>query len=146
MTEVSGNIWKFHDLGYTVCITTNGMIKKDGSCVMGRGVARDAKIKFSKLPLQLGNKIRSEGNIVHWFPEYRLFSFPVKHVWWDRADLDLIVGSCKRLVDLADQFDVRMSKVIYLVRPGCGNGQLTWGVVKPIITPILDDRFVVVQN
>ena len=32
-----------------------------------------------------------------------------------------------------------------LVRPGCGNGQLQWGDVRPEIVDILDDRFTVVE-
>ncbi len=35
---------------------------------------------------------------------------------------------------------------VYLVRPGCGNGQLKWEDVKPLIAPILDDRFIVVER
>ena len=35
---------------------------------------------------------------------------------------------------------------VYMARPGCGNGQLKWEDVKPLIAPILDDRFIVVER
>jgi len=79
MREVFGNLWDFAGI---VAITTNGFVKKDGSCVMGRGCAREAAARFPTLPFQLGRKIRAEGNHVFYFPEYKLLSFPVKHVWW----------------------------------------------------------------
>jgi hypothetical protein len=57
-----------------------------------------------------------------------------------KARIDIIVQSAKELVKLADHN--KWSKV-YLPRPGCGAGELTWADVKPAIENILDNRFIV---
>ena len=141
MREIKGNLWDFHKQGHWVAITTNGVVRADGACVMGRGVALQAKRRFPRLPFELGDKINKEGNRVHLFPEYRIISFPVKHRWFERADIQLIEQSARGLACILSGSD----ETVYLVRPGCGNGGLLWEVVKPVIAPILNDRFVIVQ-
>lgn len=79
--------------------------------------------------------------------EHQWFSFPVKHNWYEHADLKLIERSAKELVDTIDDIFLDPDDrppTIYLPRPGCGNGRLKWEDVKPVIEPYLDDRFVVV--
>jgi hypothetical protein len=71
-----------------------------------------------------------------------LIAFPVKHVWSDPADPDLIVASAHSLVCLADQ---RGWQRVLIPRPGCGNGRLNWADVRALLADILDDRFVVVH-
>ncbi len=70
-----------------------------------------------------------------------LVSFPVKHAWDQRADLDLIRQSAYELVVLTEKYGW---KKVLVPRPGCGNGQRKWHEIKPILAPMLDDRFVVV--
>ena len=137
MLEIKGNLWDWHDKGYWIAITTNGVIRMDGACVMGRGIARQAKNKFPQLPYDLGNSIQAGGNQVHQFSKYQIYTLPVKHHWRERADLDLIVRSCHQLNSIAEK--------TYMVRPGCGNGGMLWDVVKPAIENILDDRFIIVE-
>lgn len=148
MIEIAGDLWEAHALGHWVTITTNGVVTREGRCVMGRGVAKQAAMKFPTLALALGDEITEYGNIVHFFPAFRIIAFPVKHHWRDTADPKLIVKSAKGLVDrLARLVDPeRTIKAIYMVRPGCGNGGLTWNQVRPILAPILDDRFIVVDK
>lgn len=146
MIELTGNIWSVVDkdpIGRIV-ITTNGYVNKSGACVMGRGIAAQAKIRHPDLPFELGNQIREFGNRVFYFEEYCLFSFPTKHVWWENSDLSLIKQSVE---DLEAQVSALwLGKThIYLPRPGCGNGNLDWDVVKPIVE-VLPDNFVVVNN
>jgi hypothetical protein len=45
--ELFGNLWEFDGI---IVITTNGFVKRDGTCVMGRGCAKQATIKLPGLP------------------------------------------------------------------------------------------------
>src|SRR6266550_9558402 len=136
MREDQGNMWDFPSEAYV--ITTNGFVKNNGECVMGRGCAREAALRWPKLPLALGTCIKFGGNHVHGFhfDEALIMTYPVKHHWREAADLALIERSAHELVRMADQQGVREA---IMPRPGCGNGRLDWEDVWPIIEPILDD-------
>ncbi len=137
------DIWIFHKK-YPICITTNGYVKNNtGECVMGRGIALEAKIKFPKLSKELGFQITKYGNNVFYFKDYDLFSFPVKHNWWEKADLKLIEKSCIELVNFCNNSKIDKC---FLPKVGCGNGQLNWKDVKPVLEFILDDRFFIIDK
>lgn len=143
MKEVKGNLWTYPaDIRV---ITTNGTVKKDGTCVMGRGCAAEAKALHPSIPRVLGEGLSTIGNHVQHLYGGELgkiiLSFPVKHQWFQTADLDLIRQSATELVVWANATNV---KTIVLPRPGCGNGHLRWEDVKPILEEILDDRFHVI--
>lgn len=128
------------------CITTNGFVKRNGEGVMGAGCAKEAATYDPTLPITLGSAITRFGNTVtilrHRPPKPALVSFPVKHHWIEEADLHLISESAKALSVLAS----RMGWDRVLVpRPGCGNGRLRWTDVAPVLSAILDDRFVIVH-
>lgn len=143
MRECYGDLWDFHKQGVWCCITTNGMVRQDGRAVMGRGVAYQAAINYPALPLKLGWHISEVGNHVCAFLEYRLFSFPVKYHWREKADTGLIIQSAQELMRYVA--NLRLSKVI-LPRPGCGNGKLDWHYVRDNIFDLLDDRVWVITN
>jgi hypothetical protein len=139
MIEVKGDLWTYPaDIRV---ITTNGFVKANGECVMGRGCAKEAKDKFPWLPKNLGDKIKAMGNIPFHFPDSGLYTFPVKHNWYEKADIELIRKSAQTLFHMAP-----VDAVIVLPRPGCGNGQLKWEDVKPILEPILDNRFHIITK
>lgn len=144
MREVVGNLWDYYRQGRWVAITTNGTVKANGEAVMGRGVALQAKRRFPELPLLLGQKLSQYSNIPFILADFRLVTLPVKHDWWEVANLQLIEDSIFALERAWTLWDDRLS--LYLVRPGCGNGQLDWKDVRPILEKYLDDRFVVVQR
>jgi len=151
MTEVTGNIWDYHKKGHWIVITTNGFVKKNGAAVMGRGIAKQAKDRFKGIEFYLGNHIKEKGNIPCIIEEFRIMTLPVKSNWWQKADLDLIEQSMKRLITIISAFVLRgaiekFPAPIYLVRPGCGNGGLDWKDVKPVIEAYLDNRFTVVNR
>jgi len=125
------------------CITTNGFVKKNGECVMGRGVAKIAAELYPKLPQRLGQMLNDFGNQVYWFSEFRIFSFPVKHVWWKKADIKLIIQSTKELYDGIDK--LRIEKC-YLPKPGCENGGLKWEDVEREIEPFLHPNVIIIDK
>lgn len=151
MIERVGNIFQFIALHPSdgvdaICITTNGYVKQNGRAVMGRGVAWQATQKFPGIDRILGTAIRRDGNHVHQLEPRGLspavVSFPVKHYWDQPARLPLIEQSAYELLDLTEREEW---KRVVLPRPGCGNGCLSWASVKPILVPILDDRFLVYE-
>ena len=141
MEEVTGDIWKVE--GDWIVIPTNGFVKTNGECVMGRGLAYQAKSKFTQLPLELGSHIKMMGNKVGVFSQYRLLSFPVKHNWWEQADLSLIEESCSYLAWTACFL---RASVVLVPRVGCGNGQLDWKDVRPVLNKYLGPSFVLVTH
>jgi hypothetical protein len=137
MQIIEGNLWKFHTPANWIVVPTNGSIRKDGACVMGRGVALQAKKRYGTLPYELGTKIAASGNNVFTFKDYGILTFPVKHKWFENADLTLIEASAKQLLYVVD-------RPIYLPMVGCGNGKLLWRDVRPVLDKYFDDTFTVV--
>ena len=146
MLETRGDLWKLHDFGLQLaCVTTNGVMNKDGLAVMGAGCAKQAANRFPDMPKRLGNLLRLTGNHVYHFEDHNVLSFPVKHHWNEAADLDLIVRSCHELMVKLDKLAAPPSvQLCYLPRPGCGFGKLQWSDVRSAIAPLLDDRVIVV--
>ena len=150
MKEITGNLWDFYggakihprfvNEGW-VCITTNGDTNSKEAAVMGRGIAKEAAIRFPRLPFDLGDKLQRLGNHVHSFSLLQLITFPVKHHWQEQADPELISRS---VVELVYVVTILKIKSVYLPRPGCGNGRLKWEDVRPLLLE-LDDRFTVVE-
>jgi hypothetical protein len=138
--EVTGNMWDIPADAY--CITTNGFVKKNGEAVMGAGCALEAKQRYEWLPLKLGKSISCYGNHVFEFGD-GLVTFPVKHKWFEKADMLLIQKSAVQLMELVEGSGW---KKVILPRPGCGNGRLKWDDVKAVLTPILDERIYIVSK
>lgn len=131
-----------------VCVTTNGIIKKDGNAVMGAGIAKTADTRF-QLATKLADHLRKNGNTVadlgayqYKTSQFHIASFPTKNHWRDNSIPELIRQSAIQLVALANKNNF---KHIFLTPPGCGCGGLNYTTdVKPILEPILDDRFTIV--
>lgn len=159
LVEIKGDL--FRQMADAICITTNGFTRTDGRAVMGRGCARQAVAKWPRIEQVLGQRLLDGGNQVWaltiqegeriFFKNppvgarglpYHVVSFPVKHHWKEQADLDLIKRSAHQLMDMIKEKG--WTKVI-LPRPGCGNGRLTWDMVKPVLSEILDFRVVVIS-
>lgn len=152
MRESVGDLFTDFQDADAICITTNGFVKADGRCVMGRGCAKTAKNTWLGVDKTLGDLISKHGNHVHGLllPDHdtdygtpAILSFPVKHHWREEADLKLIKRSARELMAIIN--GMRFKSVI-LPRPGCGNGRLKWRDVKSVLKKILDDRVIVVTN
>lgn len=145
MRYESGNIWDYLSPRSYLVVPTNGTVTKTGACVMGRGIAHQAAKRYPALPQLLGYQIKTFGNQVYVFRPLKLFSFPVKHNFYEEADIDLITTSANALQKTVSKISDRVEN-IYLPRVGCGNGRLSWDLVGPVIEPILTDpRFVIVS-
>jgi hypothetical protein len=170
MIEITGDFWdvaewqKYFNQSTGLVCTTNNTLTNDGKLVMGAGIAKDFKTLFPGLDERWGKILRNilnryeypnkaanhinpvlidlgapKGNIM---PIWRLFAFPTKYHWKNPSDLRLIEHSAQQLTNLVDIMGL---KHVLMTRPGCGNGGLSWDVVKPKID-YLDDRFVVINN
>ena len=169
MNEATGNI--FQTDCDAVVITTNGFVKANGECVMGKGCAKQVANMLPQVPKILGTLLKLHGNHVFHITsnnDTALLSFPVKptsfvfqneldceyivkHMrykfnvgavvpgWACVADVEIIKQSALELVDYVNKTNWTC---VVLPRPGCGAGELSWGIVKPILESILDDRFV----
>lgn len=142
MRETNGDLWTVHAEGAWIAITTNGMTRRDGTAVMGAGLAKQAAVRFPALPGLLGSHLQQSGNHLATWPAFRLITFPTKHDWRAPSDMALIERSARELVQYVR---LRALPTIYLPRPGCGLGQLDWETVRPLLTRLFDDRFVIVH-
>ena len=171
MIEITGDLFDVPCDAF--CITTNGFIKKNGECVMGRGCAKTAATRWPDIRKRLGNLIRTNGNNVHTIYTIKdsgtdkiLCSFPVKpySVVFDGANCvrhmaarfkigDVVPGwAAKADIEIIKRSAIqlvgfaniyRWQKVV-LPRPGCGAGELSWEIVRGELDPIFDDRFYII--
>lgn len=154
MNVINGNILSTEVLQTydAICVTTNGVRKRNGEAVMGAGVAKAFASKWPQLPGRLGERL-ANGNVVHplhchWekvgathLNKILIMSFPTKDDWREDSKLPLIITSAKRLVEYADMLSWRK---VALPPPGVGMGNLRWQEVQEAIENILDDRFTVI--
>ena len=140
MREAVADLWELHAQGAAVAVTTSGLVGGDGLARLGRGCARQAGERFPWFAARLGAQISARGNHVVHVGE-RIASFPVEHHPLEVPDLRLIARSAAELVALATELGW---SAVALPRPGCGGGGLEWSEVRPVLAPLLDDRFLVV--
>ena len=137
MIEQQGNMFfEYLDPGVVYVITTNGYVRNDGAAVMGRGTAKVAATLNPSLPRILGDLLLAYGNRPYVLPG-NFVTLPVKHNWDEKADVDLINESLKGLGYLYSLYDWT-TRQMYLPRPGCGNGQLSWHQVEPLVKEWFD--------
>ncbi len=164
MKTTIGNLWSFSGV---ICVPTNLGWKRDGTNVMGRGLACEAAVRYPMLPIEYGAFCRDCGTGIdrgpvspHLFPfstpARRLICVAVKPLnkdspwasWRSLASLDLVTTSIRKLANYAKG----ISGVILVVPFGCGNGGLDQSTVIPIMKehlgPVRDesgeDKFVLV--
>jgi hypothetical protein len=142
MLETVGDIWEHADLGGIIVITTNGSLTRDGRAVFGRGVARQAALRFPGIAEKLGGLLAEQGS--HVFDlGCGMVSFPVEETAWSQPDLRIIARSAEELRQLADRSGWQR---VVVPRPGCGGGGLAWRDVEPLLAPWFDERFVVISQ
>lgn len=151
MREEFGDLWELAQRPNSVaCITTNGVVNARGECVMGRGVARQARDRFPGLAKLIGGLVTNGGNRVHWVGQAKvdgvyLATFPTKYDWRRPSNLMLIQQSAEDLKKLAGFMFPNFT--FYLPRPGCSSGGLKWEDVRPVLEWVgLPDNVVVVDR
>ena len=157
-----GNIFDYIGKADCICVTTNGTIKSNGELVMGAGVAKQFKDKFNHLgiakiladklykgtPLKKMHVVNAVDNICYKAIDAsqnygtHVLSFPTKHHFMDKGDLNLIIKSAKRAVVFADMYNL---KSIIIPSPGTGCGQLNEDDVYKALNDILDNRFTIIK-
>ncbi len=148
MKIIHDDIWEFYEKGWHIVIPTNGSVMKTGECVMGRGLAFQAKKLFGKLSFALGKLVNDYGNNVYLFERQKLITFPTKHNWKDsKSDEKLIERSCKQLLTVMQKFpDIKVA----IPKVGCGAGKKEWDMIAPMIYEYFggysDKKFCVVDN
>jgi hypothetical protein len=154
MQIIKGNIWDYwpanraKNIYNPVCIPTNGIVMKmDGDSVkglvMGAGVARDALINCLGIDIFFGQMVELYGNKPFYHEPSKLISFPTKHHWKDKADINLITQSAEIIKKIKNFYEFRH---IYSVWPGIGFGGLNKKIVKPVLESIWDsDSFIIVE-
>jgi hypothetical protein len=142
MLETIGDIWTYADQGDVIVITTNGSVTRDGRAVFGRGVARQAALRFPGLADKLGRLLAEQGSHVFDLGN-GVVTFPVEESPWSLPELRIIDRSAQELRALADRSGWRR---IVVPRPGCGGGGLAWKDVEPVLAPWFDERFIVISQ
>lgn len=136
----TGDLWTY-PADYRV-ITTNSIVNAQGESIIGAGIALQAAKRYPKtdsyigIRKELGFKLTSLGNFV-FILSNNIISFPTKEHWKNKSTLFRIQCSAIELQSIP------IKGTIVMPRPGCSNGGLLWKDVEKVISPILDDRFVV---
>jgi hypothetical protein len=142
MLETVGDIWEYSGPGEIIVITTNGSLTRDGRAVFGRGVAKQAALRFPGIAGILGRLLAEQGS--HVFDlGCGIVGFPVEESAWSLPDLRIIARSAEELRQLADRSGWLR---VVVPRPGCGGGGLAWKDVQPLLAPWFDERFTVISQ
>jgi hypothetical protein len=145
----------FESRAELVLVTTNAMVRANGSLVMGRGAAKELVDRFPRIDRDFGSILRMSSLVGKTygvmilgknFPLKDLDSifhckfgvFQVKYHWKDKASLNLIHNSVERLCELIDGNSAQSYR-ISLNFPGIGNGRLTREQVMPYIEKLPDN-------
>lgn len=138
MQIVYRDLWDiyFND-GDLICITTNGTVKKNGEAVMGAGCAKDCTKHYPWFPAALGSFLSEHANVC--YRVGHIITFPVKHNWYEEADIELIKESFKDMLELVGD------QIVYLPKLGCGNGKLSWEEVKQALQPLYKSNVIFVD-
>jgi hypothetical protein len=146
MRIITGDLWTVPAVWRV--IPTNTCVRRDGTAVMGAGIALQAARRHPDLPRELGAFLRRQppgapAPAAH-FPAYRLSCLPTKTDWRLPSSLDLIERGLRQFLADLPSLPEAAPGPIALPLLGCGLGQLHSSDVLPLLHRLLDDRFVLV--
>lgn len=143
MVIVHGDMWEEYSTADLFLVTTNSFITKEGKLVMGAGIAKEARDRFSGLDKAFGKRIKHLSRygilVSDKWPDKVLGAFQVKYHFKDKADLDLIRYSTEMLQQWIKN---HAALNIHLNFPGIGNGKLDPADVLEIISCLPNNVFV----
>jgi hypothetical protein len=151
MQRQRGDMWSAWDEAGLFLITTNSCINQRGELVMGRGIARQAKEIWPKLPKALGRTILEVcGHLGEYgllisdrWPLLKLGAFQVKRHWREKARLSVLQRSAEMLGVWAE---AHPKVEVHLNFPGIGHGGLLPQEVLPFIEVLPDNVHVWVSE
>lgn len=142
MIEMRANLWVLADdmPEAALAVTTNGIVRRDGCLVMGKGIALQFAQRYPDLPLLLAGHVKQHGN-TPCFVDYpsgpTVVSLPTKNHWRDPSPVELILRSVRAIAESMPHAD---KTCVIATRPGCGNGGLDWGAtVRPALLQLESD-------
>lgn len=109
--------------------------------VMGKGIALEFKKRYPEMFLQYKEKCDKHklviGKLMLWYePDHWLLQFPTKEHWRNPSKLEYIE---KGLMAFVRKYaDYNISSIAF-PKLGCGNGELDWNEVKPLMEKYLKD-------
>ena len=126
---VGTDVWELHEDGFWVLVPTNMRRKKDGSAVMGAGLAKDAALRYPGLAAPYGRALGA-GCPMMAFPSWRLLLGPTKDDWRLPAKMGLV----EQLLDrVAEWCRTHPGEAVVVAAPGCGRGGLGYGPVRDAV-------------
>jgi hypothetical protein len=165
-----GDIWQHHHRpDVWVVVTTNTEVRcRNGTAVMGAGLAKQAALRFPDLPRIYGQVLQEvnpetghpwasddwHNPQLPWlYTKYRLVLFPTKVEWRLPSRMDLIHSNLYGFIQswhsyCAEELDCCVNNGPYVAFPplGCGHGGRDWVTeIEPMMSRILtSDRYVAV--
>ena len=109
--------------------------------VMGKGIALEFKKRYPEMFLHYKEQCDKHklviGKLMLWYePDYWILQFPTKEHWRNPSKMEYIE---KGLMTFARKYaDYNISSVAF-PKLGCGNGELNWNEVKPLMEKYLKD-------
>lgn len=134
----TGDMWTAYEPADLFLVTTNATIRRDGTLVMGRGIAQQARDRFPGLDKALGRQILhicgNQGeyglSVSPRWPVAKLGAFQVKRHYSQPGSPKLIRRSTTALCIWCAKHP---NAQVHLNFPGIGNGRLRRDDVLPIV-------------
>ncbi len=109
--------------------------------VMGKGIALEFKKRYPEMFLQYKEQCDKHklviGRLILWYePDHWILQFPTKEHWRNPSKLEYIE---KGLMTFVRKYaDYNISSIAF-PKLGCGNGELDWNEVKPLMEKYLKE-------
>ena len=116
-------------------VTASSFLTSEGKLFMGRGLARDLKIKVPGIDKIFGSMILENGGHAgrYGFLNYERWGiFQVRYRFNDKADVELIAFGMERVKDFAQETNF----IIHLEYPGIAEGDFSKEEMGPIVATL----------